>query len=345
MLKEGLKQDGPMSHKPAIALRFLAAISIGLVGCTSGSASPSGLTPPAASSPESTASLGSSVASGGIDISALAGRITFSSGTDDVYVVNANGSGLRKLTSNPANDFDPAWSPDGRMIAFRSERDGNTEIYVMAADGSAQRNLSRDPSDDWGPTWSPDGQVVWNCARGQAIGFRACVENPDGSGLHMIPGDIYVEYADWSRDGTKIVFMSQEPGASGSDPDYNVYVMNADGTGVTRLTTAPGEDGWPSWSPDGRRIAFTTTRDDCSNSTAGDCLSSGDIGPFFDLYVMNADGSDQHRITNKMAQFVDWSPDGRYLVFSPGLNVIRPDGTGLTQIPGAGGALFPDWAP
>jgi TolB protein len=340
-----------MSHKPAIVLRLLAIISIGLAGCTSGSASPSGLTPLAGSSPGSTASpqsaasSGLPAASGGIDMSALTGRITFSNGTDDIYVVSANGSGLRKLTSNPANDFDPAWSPDGRMIAFRSERDGNTEIYVMAADGSAQRNLSRDPSDDWGPTWSPDGQVVWNCARGQAIGFRACIERADGNGLHTIRAEIYVEYMDWSRDGTKIVFMSQEPGASGSDPDYNVYVMNADGTGATRLTTAPGEDGWPSWSPDGRQIAFTTTRDDCRNSTADDCLSSGDIGPFFDLYVMNADGSDQHRVTNKMAQFVDWSPDGRYLVFSPGLNVIRPDGTGLTQIPGAGGALFPDWVP
>jgi TolB protein len=341
-----------MSHKPALVLRLLAATTIGLAGCTTGSASPGGPTPPGGSSPGSTASpqsaasSGSPVASGGNDISALAGRITFSSGTNDIYVVNANGSGLRRLTSNPANDFDPAWSPDGRMIAFRSERDGNTEIYVMAADGSAQRNVSHDPTEDWGPTWSPDGRVAWNCARGQAIGFRACVERADGSGLHTIPAEIYVEYMDWSHDGTKIVFMSQEPGASGTDPDYNIYVMNADGSGVQRLTTTGGEDGWPAWSPDGRQIAFASTRDDCRNSSVDECLDSGDIGPFFDLYVMNADGSDQHRVTNKMAQFVDWSPDGRYLVFSPGLNVVRPDGTGLTQIPGgSGGALFPDWVP
>lgn len=335
-----------MNSQPTSLLRLFVGVALGLVACSSGSSSPSTSGQPSASEPASRGTSGSPAASGAIDVSSLTGSITFSRGTDDVYVVNASGSGLRRLTTNPANDFDPAWSPDRRMIAFRSERDGNTEIYVMAADGSGQRNVSRDPTDDWGPAWSPDGQVAWNCARGQAIGFRACVERPDGSGLHTIPADIYVEYMDWSRDGNKVAFMSQEPGASGNDPDYNIYVMNADGSGIQRLTTTPGEDGWPSWSPDGRQIAFATTRDDCRNSTASDCLRSGDIGPFFDLYVMNANGSDQRRVTNQMAQFVDWSPDGRYLVFSPGLKVIRPDGTGLAQVPGAvGDALFPDWAP
>lgn len=74
------------------------------------------------------------------------------------------------------------------------------------------------------------------------------MEDPDGTGLHLIPADIYVEYPALSTDGTKIAFMSQEPSASGNDPDYNIYVMNADGTGITRLTDTPGEDGFPSWS-------------------------------------------------------------------------------------------------
>jgi Tol biopolymer transport system component len=281
-----------------------------------------------------------------IDIHTLTGRIVFSNGTSDVWVVNADGSGLRRLTTNAANDFDPTLSPEGTMIAFRSDRDGDNEVYVMRADGSRQRDVSREPVDDWGPTWSPDGRVLWNCARDLVIGFRACIANPDGTGLQVIPVDVYVEYPAWSPDGTRIAFMSQQPGARGSDPNYDVFVMDADGSNLRQLTAFAGEDGFPSWSPDGSRIAFSTTRDDCSNSTAADCRTTGDIGPFTTLYVMNADGSHLHRTTDRFAMFADWSPDGRYLVFSPGLNVIRPDGTGLTSIPvpGVGGDLeFADW--
>jgi Tol biopolymer transport system component len=281
-----------------------------------------------------------------VEVSSLTGRIVFSDATNDVWMVNADGSGLHRLTSNPAFDFDPALSPDGAMIAFRSERDGNTEVYVMHADGSNQRNLSSDGANDWGPFWSPDGRVVWNCAHGLVTGFRACVANPDGSNRGVLPIDRYVEYPAWSPDGSKIAFMSQEPGASGSDPDYNVYVADADGTNVRRLTDAPGEDGFPSWSPDGKKIAFSSTRDDCSNSDALDCQTTGDIGPFETIYVMNADGTDQHPLSDRYGMFADWSPNGRFIVFSPGLNVIRLDGTGLAEIPvpGVGGEPeFADW--
>ena len=69
--------------------------------------------------------------------------------------MNADGSGQRRLTRAPRDDFDPAWSPDGRKIAFVSERDGNPEIYVMNTDGSGQRNLTRSPADDRLVAWSP----------------------------------------------------------------------------------------------------------------------------------------------------------------------------------------------
>jgi Tol biopolymer transport system component len=279
-----------------------------------------------------------------IDASSLRGRIAFSSGTEDVYSINADGSGLERLTKSQSLEFDPTWSPDGQRIAYRHQTgdDSTTDIYVMDADGSHPRNLTTsDRFGDWGPDWSADGTwIAWNTASGGFV-FDLGLIHPDGSGRRVIEAGVYVEYPAWSPDGRRIAFMSPAT----SDP-YEIFVMNADGTHVRRLTRSPGADGWPAWSPDGRQIVFSSERDDCAYSPAEECLTSGDIGPWHTLYVMNADGTDQRRLTRTFGQFAVWSPDGRYILFAPWLNVIRPDGTGLTRIPVDGTSAepeMPDW--
>jgi Tol biopolymer transport system component len=259
------------------------------------------------------------------------GRIAFSNDVEDIYVINADGTGLTRLTSDPGNDFDPSWSPDGSQIAFRSERDGNNEIYVMDADGSGQRNVSQYPGDDWGPAWAPDGsRIAFNSNR-QGPDLHLFVVRPDGSDIERIGGDIWVEYPAWSPDGSRIAFMAQ----TWEDGDnYEIYVMNADGSRPERLTRAPGSDGHPAWSPDGRKIAFNSERAD----------PGGTLG--HRIYVMNADGSGQRRVTTIFGKYPDWSPDGRQIVFTGDrLYIVNADGSGLTPlaIPGVGLPVLPDW--
>jgi Tol biopolymer transport system component len=287
-----------------------------------------------------------------IDVGSLPGRVVFSEETRDVWSMRADGTHVRRLTSSPAMDFDPTWSPDGSRIAYRHQTgdDQTAEIFVMDADGSQKRNLTRNHVADWGPDWAPDGgRIVLNSSVATAgFGFHGYVVAPDGSGLRRITRH-YIEYPAWSPDGSRIAFMAQEPGATGSNPDYNVFVMDADGSHVRRLTNALGEDGWPAWSPDGTQIVFSSARDDCSVSDATDCRTTGDIGPWEDVWIMGADGSDQHRVTSEFGQFFAWSPDGSAILVSgaSGLYLIRPDGSGLTPlpVPGVAHPLFPDWTP
>lgn len=315
------------------------AFSFVLAACTAA--------PEATSAPNSTSAVGQDSP---IDISTLTGRITFSAGAphgEDVYIINADGSGLTQVTTDPAADFDPSWSPDSQGIAYRHQPrdDESTEIYIIGADGSNPQNLTNNEGvADWGPAWSPDGaHIAFNSSRDLRGRLRGYLMNTDGSQVTLISEDAWIEYPTWSPDGSRLAFMAQTPEGTNN---YEIWIINVDGTGLTRLTDSPGSDGWPSWSPDGTQIVFSSVRDDCQYSDADDCKSTGDIGPFHTLYVMNADGSEQTLLSDAWGQFSDWSPDGEYIVFD-GLNgpmIIRPDGTGLTSIPtGLGYCGFPDW--
>ncbi len=257
----------------------------------------------------------------------------------DIYLINVDsvlqGKSpiIKRLTTNPAADFDPTWSPDGEHIAFRSQRDGNDEIYVMNADGTCQTNLTNEPLADWSPAWSPDGKHIAFARFFDNNSFTdIALINPNGSGLTRLT-NAHGEYPDWSPDGTRIAF------ASARDGNYEIYVMNADGSDQTRLTDNPAYDMSPVWSPAGTQIAFDTQRDHYPPAETG-------IGPEFEIHRINADGSKDVQLTSNEAEdrFPSWAANG-WIAFTSngGLFIMNADGTRQIKLLSSG--TFSAWRP
>ena len=236
----------------------------------------------------------------------------------EIFVMNDDGTQVRRLTNNRDEDGGATWSPDGEHIVFTSLRDGDFEIFVMNADGSQVRQLTDNDDNDGNGSWSPDGERI--AFKSDRDGDdEIFVMNADGSQVRQLTDNEDKDYStSWSPDGERIAFTSDRDG------DYEIFVMNADGTQVRQLTDNEDLDVTGVWSPDGERIAFASDRD-------------GDL----EIFVMNADGSQVRQLTDNddMDARGYWSPDGERIVFFSDrygedleIFVMNADGTDIYSI-------------
>jgi TolB protein len=214
-------------------------------------------------------------------------------------------------------------APPGRIVFVRVLPAFNMEIFRMDATGANVVNLTNRVGQDYTPAWSPDGsKIVFACA------VEICVMNDDGSGIVQLTTNLRAEAPAWSPDGSRIAFHREDPSGN-----WDIYVMDAGGGNLVRLTTDQSTDGFPDWSPDGTRIAFRRA-----------------ISGTSQILVMNADGTGVVQLTTGPGGSTPaWSPDGSRLAFDSDrsgrseIYVMNADGTGTTQVTTAGGNKA-DWS-
>lgn len=293
-------------------------------------------------------------------------------GNDEIYRVQADGTGLTNLTNDPGDDRYFAWSPDGKQIAFCSDRSGRWELYVMNADGADLRRLDG-VDNPVRPAWSPDAKwialsgdriidvdgggerpvaagdgepclhpAVWSpdgtrfaCETNYSSGTAVAVRHIDLGKTTYLTGRRFNESPVWSPDGTRIAFRSWDTGFARSG---NIYTANPDGSGLTELS-GYREGKVLAWSPDGTRIAHVTQ--ECT-----DFLECGSL----EIWVLNADGTGEIQLTYNDFEETElaWSPDGTRIAFAAtgAIFISNADGSAQVQLVATDGDNgLPSWQP
>jgi Tol biopolymer transport system component len=262
-----------------------------------------------------------------------------------IYAINADGSDNRRMIQASIGLNHHEWSPDAQKIAAVGYADPSTwSIYVFDADGSDLTRLTNVSGVlDSEPSWSPDGAKIafTRIYPDQDNREEIWVMKADGSD----PLWIGVEglAAKWSPDGSRFIYTSNRSG------NYEIYTADIDGTDEQQLVSTSADESFPTWSPDGRQIAYSASTGEWNTI---------ENSQTYEIYVMDADGTNVHQLTHNTAYDGNprWSPDGSLLVFSSDLAetghweiyVMNADGSSVKQVthtPSNATAINPVWRP
>lgn len=246
--------------------------------------------------------------------------------------IPVEGGTPRQLTSHRGGEWFPRWSPDGRRIAFYSTWDARmTDIWTVASDGSDLVQITDDAAEDFRPAWSPDGgSLLFTSRRGGKNDLWIAPATPRAHAQRVTDADGIVLHGDWTRDGR--VFFGSYP----SHP--HLFAIDAESGDTTRLTAGSFDHDFPAFSPDGRLLAFTTTRFGAERGIGVMDWTTRDIRPFY---------TDAGNASSPV-----WSPDGQRLafIFNRGgyldtrqLMVAARNGSKPLQLTHSGDVRDPNW--
>ena len=260
-----------------------------------------------------------------------------------IFTIELASGRVTQLTSGRNHhDQHPKWSPDGRRLSFVSSRAGNFDLYVMNADGTNVTRLTDHPANDFDPIWMPDGQsLIFSSERDSRSDlYRLWLKDRRVDRLtnHFVGRAIMPSV---SADGTSVAFAAQTLQRL-QFWEFQIHVLDL-ATGKTRALDNSGGACWPSWSPDGRRIANVLLAKEPST-----------------IQIRNRDGSGMREIaadSKRWAYYPDWSSDGKWIALSVSpqhhegedwdLAIAPADGNGPVRrlTTGPGNDRLPDWKP
>lgn len=275
-------------------------------------------------------------------------KIVYCSGESTIqriYSINSDGSANTQLTENlsyhNSEDIRPIWSPDGERILFLSNRQFQTtkKLYLISSDGSSFRELTYSSYDSFtesSPAWSPDGAHIAYTSENALGAPKIYLIRADGTEapfrLTSQADTIYEDQVSWSPDGSRLAFMSI------ADDNEEIFIVNNDGSNLTRITNHAASDWMPLWSPDGTKLLF---------------LSSRDGGT--DLYITNDTATATTRLTNDGLEkgLASWSPDGSQILYQ---KIESAGNSQIYSVPSGGGVplnlssnayneIEPAWSP